>query len=66
MKNKLVLLLGIVLLLGMTAFAQEYPKFEVPVGFSFVNVHPNQAALTSFNVFGGGGDSSTTSPLWLG
>jgi Outer membrane protein beta-barrel domain len=54
-KNKLVLLLGFVLLLGMTAFAQEYPKFEVPVGFSFVNVHPNQAALTSFNVFGGGG-----------
>ena len=33
----------------------EYPKFEVPVGFSFVNVHPNTAALTSFNVFGGGG-----------
>src|SRR5271169_6379091 len=54
-KNKLVLLLGFVLLLGMTAFAQEYPKFEVPVGFSFVNVHPNQASLTSFNVFGGGG-----------
>jgi len=54
-KNKLVLLLGFVFLLTMTAFAQEYPQFEVPVGFSFVNVHPNQAALTSFNVFGGGG-----------
>src|SRR5271167_4592840 len=40
----------------MTALAQdEYPKFEVPVGFSFVNVHPNQAVITSFNVFGGGG-----------
>ena len=33
----------------------SYPKFEVPVGFSFVNVHPDQPALTSFNVFGGGG-----------
>src|SRR5271169_514765 len=54
-KTKLVLLLGFVFLLGMTAFAQEYPKFEVPVGFSFVNVHPNQPAITSFNVFGGGG-----------
>jgi len=32
-----------------------YPKFEVPIGFSFVNVHPNQALITSFNVFGGGG-----------
>jgi hypothetical protein len=35
--------------------APDYPKFEVPIGFSFVNVHPNQALLTSFNVFGGGG-----------
>src|SRR5271166_6024870 len=43
------------LLLGVASFAQDYPKFEVPVGFSFVNVHPNQAAITSFNVFGGGG-----------
>jgi hypothetical protein len=43
-------------LITMAAVAQdEYPKVEVPVGFSFVNVHPNQAALTSFNVFGGGG-----------
>jgi hypothetical protein len=55
MKSKLALLLGTVLLLSLTMFAQEYPKFEVPVGFSFVNVHPNTAALTSFNVFGGGG-----------
>jgi hypothetical protein len=40
----------------MAAAAQDdFPEFEVPVGFSFVNVHPNQAALTSFNVFGGGG-----------
>src|SRR5271157_2753408 len=39
----------------MTAFAQDYPKFEVPIGFSFINVHPNIAGLTSFNVFGGGG-----------
>lgn len=55
MKNKLILLLGFVFLLGAASFAQEYPKIEVPVGFSFVNVHPNTAALTSFNVFGGGG-----------
>jgi len=44
-----------VFLFTLGASAQEYPKFEVPVGFSMVNVHPNQAALTSFNVFGGGG-----------
>jgi hypothetical protein len=41
---------------SVAAVAQNsYPKFEVPIGFSFVNVHPNQALITSFNVFGGGG-----------
>jgi hypothetical protein len=33
--------------------APAYPKFEVPVGFSFVNVHPDLPVITSFNVFGG-------------
>ena len=56
MKNKWILLVGFMFLLSMTAFAQsEYPKFEVPIGFSFVNVHPNTPEITSFNVFGGGG-----------
>ena len=55
MKKTVVLVVALVFVLGMTAFAQEYPKVEVPVGFSFVNVHPNQAGITSFNVFGGGG-----------
>ncbi len=57
MKNgKLIFVVAVVFLLSMAAFAQdEYPKIEVPVGFSFVNVHPNTAGITSFNVFGGGG-----------
>ncbi len=32
----------------------SYPKFEVPVDFSFINVHPDLPVITSFNVFGGG------------
>jgi hypothetical protein len=32
----------------------DYPKWEVPVDFSFVNVHPDLPKITSFNVFGGG------------
>ena len=48
-------LLCIALALGVTAWAQDTPKVEIPVGFSFVNVHPNLAPITSFNVFGGGG-----------
>jgi hypothetical protein len=51
--------LSFVMMCGAQSTSQgsspSYPKFEVPVGFSFVNVHPDQPALTSFNVFGGGG-----------
>lgn len=53
--RKCMFLLGFLFLMAMAGFAQDYPKVEVPVGFSFVNVHPNTAQLTSFNVFGGGG-----------
>lgn len=36
MKKKLFVVLGFVFLLTITAFAQDYPKVEIPVGFSFV------------------------------
>ncbi len=48
-------LLCIAFLLGVTAWAQDVPTVEIPIGFSFINVHPNLAPITSFNVFGGGG-----------
>ena len=53
--KKSSILIAVALLFTMAAVAQDVPKFEVPVGFSFVNVHPQTAGLTSFNVFGGGG-----------
>jgi hypothetical protein len=37
-----------------TSEGATYTKYEVPVDFSFVNVHPNLPVITSFNVFGGG------------
>src|SRR5271163_4477553 len=49
-------LLYVIVLFGVCASAQDVPKVEVPVGFSFVNVHPNLDPITSFNVFGGGGE----------
>jgi len=52
---KKLLLLAPVFLLGITAWAQDVPKVEIPLGFSMINVHPNLAPITSFNVFGGGG-----------
>jgi hypothetical protein len=58
-------LLSIMVLFGFAGFGQnatkndpptdQVPKIEIPVGFSFVNVHPSLAPITSFNVFGGGG-----------
>jgi len=50
-----VYVLGASLLTAMSLVAQDYPKIEVPIGFSFVNVHPNLTPITSFNIFGGGG-----------
>jgi hypothetical protein len=44
-----------VLLLSTVSGAQtSYPRFEIPVDFSFINVHPDIPVITSFNVFGGG------------
>ena len=56
MKNqKWIVCVLFVMAACMFTVAQDVPKFEVPVGFSFVNVHPDLTPITSFNVFGGGG-----------
>jgi len=52
---KWIAVIAFSLVVTLTAVAQEVPKFEVPVGFSFVNVHPDLSPITSFNIFGGGG-----------
>jgi hypothetical protein len=36
------------------ATGPEYPKAEVAIGYSLVNVHPGASPLTSFNMNGGG------------
>ena len=48
-------LLFLTLALALGAYAQDTPKVEIPLGFSMINVHPNLDPITSFNVFGGGG-----------
>ncbi len=52
---KRILLLSVILLFGLAGWAQDVPKVEIPLGFSMINVHPNLTPITSFNVFGGGG-----------
>jgi hypothetical protein len=56
MKMLIYLATSVCVLLLTTALGAQtsYPKFEVPVDFSFINVHPNLPVITSFNVFGGG------------
>ncbi|MGA3317747.1 MAG: outer membrane beta-barrel protein [Candidatus Korobacteraceae bacterium] len=67
MKNsRWIFVVAVVLLLTITAFSQEYPKFEVPVGFSFINVHPDLSPITSFNMFGGGGGFVYNVSSWIG
>jgi len=65
MKKSLVLI-AVAMLCTVAAVAQDVPKFEVPVGFSFVNVHPNLSPITSFNIFGGGGGFVYNVTPWIG
>ena len=48
-------LLSFLLFAAGLSVAQNYPKIEVPVGFSLVNVHPAVDQISSFNIYGGGG-----------
>ena len=65
MKKSLVLI-AVALMCTMAAVAQDVPKFEVPLGFSFVNVHPDLSPITSFNIFGGGGGFVYNVTPWIG
>ena len=64
--KKLFVLIAVAALFTMAAVAQDVPKFEVPVGFSFVNVHPDLSPITSFNIFGGGGGFVYNVTPWIG
>lgn len=58
MKIRTALLLGIVLLFGTTAFAQDNPKIEVSGNYSYMRFNPqnnNISGLGAFSLNGGGG-----------
>lgn len=56
MKLRSVLVLGIVLLFGTVAFAQDYAKVEVPMYYSFMRFNPENSNIVSgFSMNGGGG-----------
>src|SRR5271169_2433879 len=53
MKIRTVLLVGVALLMGRTAFAQEYSKWEIPADYSYAR--GNGANIAPFSLNGGGG-----------
>jgi hypothetical protein len=57
MRPSLICALAALALLPVTAAAQDYsglPKAELAMGYSYLNVHPTKALVTSFNMNGGG------------
>jgi len=56
MKMRVLAILGFVLMLGSAAFAQDYPKVEVPIDYSYMRFVPqNNNIVSSFSLNGGGG-----------
>jgi hypothetical protein len=56
MKIKIGMVLGIVLLSAMSAFAQDYAKVEVPILFSYMRLNPEDSNIVGgFSLNGGGG-----------
>jgi hypothetical protein len=55
MKIRSAIALGILLLIGTLASAQDYPKVEIPVVYSYMRFVPqNNNILNSFSLNGGG------------
>ena len=46
---------AVLLVLTVSAIAQEVPKIELAGGYSYVNFHPGLSVITSQNMNGGGG-----------
>lgn len=67
MRIRSLFLLGSVLLLGTTAFAQDYAKVEVHGDYSYARANPeNSNIVSSFSLNGGGGGVAVYLNHWLG
>lgn len=67
MKIRTALVLGIVLLFGTAAFAQDYAKVEVPLNYSYMRFNPeNSHIISSLSLNGGGGGVAVYINHWIG
>jgi len=56
MRMRSAIVLGMILLFGTAAFAQDYAKVEVPLGYSYMRFNPeNSDVVSGFSLNGGGG-----------
>ena len=59
MKAGRAIFLGCALLLGSAAFAQDSPKLEVPINYSYMRFNPENSNIVSgFSLNGGGGGAA--------
>ncbi len=59
MKLTTVIFSGLVLLLGSSTLAQDYPRVEVPIFYSYMRFNPeNSHIISGFSLNGGGGGAA--------
>jgi hypothetical protein len=66
MKVTNVLISGAILLLGMTAWAQEFPRTELGVDYSYVRYSPSASYSKGHSLNGGGGSATININEYLG
>jgi Outer membrane protein beta-barrel domain len=67
MSMRTVFMLGIVLLFGTVASAQDYAKVEVPLVYSYMRFNPENSNIVSgFSLNGGGGGVAVYINHWVG
>lgn len=60
-----ILLLTVIVALGIAAMAQDAPKVEVAIDYSYARFSPSHAYINnSFSLNGGGGSINTAWRLW--
>ena len=66
MQVRRVLICGAILLLGMTAWGQEFPRVELGGDYSFARFNPNAAYTQGHSLNGGGGSITLNFNEYLG
>ena len=67
MKIRSAIVVGVVLLFGTAACAQDYAKVEVHANYSYMRFNPeNSNIVSSFSLNGGGGGVTVYANHWLG